>query len=252
VTERDRVGPALRETRILVTLPERFARAAADVLGDELAATLAAHGRAALALSGGETPLPVYERLAERSDLRWERVHVYFADERAVPPGDPASNFRGARETLLSRVAIPEGQVHRMEAERADADGAAARYEALLPEALDLLVLGIGSDGHTASLFPGAAALGESRRRVLPTTGPPPHRRRLSITAPVIAAARCVVVLASGSRKADAVVRALEEPGDPRDCPARLARRGTWILDRDAAARLRTVPPAPAPAPAEP
>jgi 6-phosphogluconolactonase len=239
-------------TRILVIPPERFARAAADVLGDELAAALAAHGSAALALSGGETPRPVYERLSERSGIRWERVHVYFADERAVPPDDPASNFRGARDTLLSRLAIPEGHVHRMEAERADAEDAAARYEALLPEALDLLVLGIGSDGHTASLFPGSAALAETRRRVLPTTGPPPHRRRLSIAPPVIAAARFVAVLASGARKAEAVARALEEPGDSLDCPARLARQGTWILDRDAAARLRTVPPSAVVAPAEP
>lgn len=191
-----------------------------------------------LALSGGSTPGPVYERLALQAGLSWERVRVYFADERCVPPDDPASNYRLARETLLSRIPVPAHHVFRMEGERSDVAAEASRYEGLLPGRLDVLVLGIGSDGHTASLFPGAETVGETRRRVLPARSPIEPRRRLTITPPVIRQARQVVVLARGEEKASAVQLALEGPVLPRACPARLARRGTWILDEAAACRL--------------
>ncbi|MFL5403970.1 MAG: 6-phosphogluconolactonase, partial [Gemmatimonadales bacterium] len=139
---------------------------------------------------------------------------------------------------LLSRVPIPSGQVHRMEAERPDREAAAQEYERALPPRLDILLLGMGPDGHTASLFPGSAALDERHRLVVPVVGPKPPAERLTITPPVIAAARKVAVIATGEDKAVMVARAIEGPPAPKIVPVQLARRGVWFLDRSAAARL--------------
>jgi 6-phosphogluconolactonase len=224
--------------RVVVTGPAAFEETAAETIAGILTAAIEARYDAYLALAGGTTPRPVYERLARRRDVPWTVVHVYFGDERAVPPDDPASNYRMARETLLGRAPIPPRQVHRMKAEEADLGKAAREYAFILPEPLDLVILGIGEDGHTASLFAGSEALDEDRRRVLPVVGPKPPPRRLTITPPVITAARETLVLASGSDKADAVARALEGSWDPHACPAQLARGGWWLLDQRAAAEL--------------
>lgn len=232
-------GDLTSADRVTVVDRADFARAAADRIARLLVDAATARGTATVALVGGTTPRPVYETLAGRDDVPWRRLHVYFGDERAVPPDDPESNFGMARETLLARVAIPETQIHRMHAEAADGEAAARAYEELLPARLDLVLLGIGEDGHTASLFPGAAAVTERVRRVLFVTGPKPPPRRLTITPPVIAAARATLVLAMGAAKADAVGRALEGADDIVGCPAQLARAGYWILDRAAAAELR-------------
>jgi 6-phosphogluconolactonase len=215
-----------------------LARPAAEWLADAIAAAVRERGTCALALAGGRTPEPVYRALASMPTVDWSRVAVYFGDERAVPPDDPESNFGMVRSALLTRVPIPGTQVHRMEAERPDRDAAARAYERVLPPVLDVLVLGIGPDGHTASLFPGSPALDERRRLVLPVTGAKPPAARLTITPPVIEAARRIAVLASGADKAGAVSRALEGVLTPKDTPAQLARRGEWFLDRAAAARL--------------
>jgi 6-phosphogluconolactonase len=214
-----------------------FPRAAADRIGALLEESVSARGDAAIALVGGSTPRPVYAELARRA-LPWDRLRVYFGDERAVPPDDPESNYHMACETLLAHVPIPASQVHRMDAEAADPEAAARAYELVLPERLDLLLLGIGEDGHTASLFPGSPVVAERERRVRFVVGPKPPPRRLTITPPVIAAARATVMLAAGAAKAAAVARALEGPDDPARCPACLARDGTWILDQPAAAGL--------------
>lgn len=139
-------------------------------------------------------------------------------------------------ETLINRLPGTRA-VHRMEAERSDLEGAADAYAAGLPDQLDVLVLGTGEDGHTASLFPHHAALREERRRVLAVEGPAPHRR-LTITPPVIRAARVTLMLVSGERKAAAVARALDGGEDPDPCPARLARNGIWVLDEPAASLI--------------
>jgi 6-phosphogluconolactonase len=125
-----------------------------------------------------------------------------------------------------------------MEAERSDRDAAAREYECLLPPRLDVLLLGMGSDGHTASLFPGSDALDELHRLVIPVVGPKPPRERLTITPPVIEAARKVAVIATGDDKAAMVARAIEGAFTPRAVPVQLARRGVWFLDRAAAAQL--------------
>jgi 6-phosphogluconolactonase len=231
---------------IVVEGPEAFPRRAAAWLAETLSDVLKARGQCTIALSGGTTPRPVYAALAApdlASGIDWSRVHVYFGDERAVPPDHVDSNFRMAMESLLSRVAVPAAQIHRMEGERPDLDAAAAAYDRLLPGALDVLVLGMGADGHTASLFPGSPALAERRRRVMVVNGPKPPTHRMTITPPVIAAARQVVVLAAGREKAVAVARALDDHTPVSEVPAALARRAVWFLDPAAAAQLaRPVP----------
>ncbi len=192
-----------------------------------------------LVVAGGSTPGPVYEWLARSGAVPWERVEIWFGDERCVPPDDPGSNYRMAKETLLDPAAIPPERVHRMEAERADRDGAAAAYARILPGRLDVLLLGMGEEGHTLSLFPGSAALRERERRVVPVTTPKPPPGRLTLTPPAVEGARRIFVLARGEGKAEAVARALEGPLDVDACPVQLARSGGWLLDEAAAGRLR-------------
>jgi len=223
---------------VVVARPAELARPVAEWLEQEVNRALTERGRCALALAGGRTPEAAYRALASASSIDWKRVEIFFGDERAVAPDHPDSNYRMVHLALLSRVAIPADQVHRMEAERPDRDAAAREYERLLPRALDIILLGIGSDGHTASLFPGSAALDQRQRLVLPVLGAKPPAERMTITPPVIEAARKVVVLASGEDKAAMVARALEGPLAPRAVPAQLARRGIWFLDQAAAARL--------------
>jgi 6-phosphogluconolactonase len=217
---------------------DQLARVAAEWLAEQVKHSVGRGGRCALALSGGSTPRPAYERLAAQPGVPWPSVEVYFGDERAVPPTDPVSNYRMAREALLDRVGLPPERVHRMEADDPDLEAAAARYAALLPDPLDLLVLGMGQDGHTASLFPGSPALRESARKVVPARAPVPPIPRLTITPPVIAAARRVAVIVAGAAKAPVVARVLRGPWRPEELPAQLARHGTWLLDRAAASAL--------------
>ena len=228
--------------RLIVVAAEALPEVAARRIAQVIEQAVAQRGRAGVALAGGTTPRAVYRRLAEMSDLPWENIEIYFGDERAVPPADPQSNYRMARESLLDAVPIPPAQIHRMPAERTDRETAAAEYAALLPPRLDLIVLGIGEDGHTASLFPGSAALHERTRKVLAVAGAKPPPGRLTVTPPVIAAAVDKIVLASGPGKTVAVAQALEGRLEPDQCPAQLARDGIWILDRAAAAALRRRP----------
>jgi 6-phosphogluconolactonase len=226
------------ELEFLVTDEHGFSMLAAGRLAELLARAVEAHGRATWMLAGGSTPRAIYARLAEpplKGRVPWEAIDVYFGDERRVPPADARSNYAMALECLLAKVPIAPGRVHRIEAERAEPERAAEEYDALLPDRVDVLLLGIGADGHTASIFPGSPALRERGRRVLVVTSPSAPHGRLTITPPVIEAARTIVVVAQGSAKADAVERAITGPFDPRQVPAQLARRATWILDREAA-----------------
>jgi len=228
--------------RVVVREGEEFVAAAAAWFSEAVGSVLAERKRCTVALAGGNTPRAIYEHLAERYvDLPWSLLDVYFGDERQVPPDDPASNYRMAREALLSRVPIDPARVFRMAGERADAMAAAREYESLLPTALDVLMLGMGVDGHTASLFPGAPQLAERQRLVLPSTSPSPPARRLTITPPVIEASRHLAVFTAGAAKAPAVAGALEGNFDPLELPVQLALRGSWILDPEAASLLRSV-----------
>ena len=226
---------------LVVLEPAAFASQAARRVAREIRRVLQSKDRCSLALSGGTTPQPVYQLLpATLPDPEtWSRIDLYFADERCVPPDHPASNFAMVRESLLDRAPISPGQVHRMEGERPDPDAAATAYEAILPGRLDLVLLGLGEDGHIASLFPGARSLAETRRRVLAVVGPKPPRERLTITPPVIRDAGLTIGLVSGAGKAEALARVMDGTGDPESTPGRLARAGLWIVDTAAAVRLK-------------
>jgi 6-phosphogluconolactonase len=197
-------------------------------------------GARTVALSGGTTPERIYEELGRDAGLPWKALQFFFGDERCVAPDDKDSNYAMARRTLGAGGHLRLERLHRMEAERDDRDAAARAYERLLPAALDVVILGIGEDGHTASLFPGGAAVSEQFRHVLPieATKPPPWR--LTVTPPVIAAARAVLLLATGSGKADPVYRALVSGEPVTQVPSKLAAtaNATWVLDAAAAARL--------------
>jgi len=213
----------------------RFARALRDVI--------TRRGGASLALSGGETPRPAYEKLAREPGIAWEKVDVFWIDERAVPPTDDRSNYRWAKSTLLDRV--PAARVHRMPGDAADLDAAAKEYEALLRKSLprggfDVAIMGVGDDGHTASLFPGEPAVDEAERWVVAVPPAPAKKReaRLTVTAPVIEASGAVFVLAIGAAKQAPLERVWAASGAIHDTPARLLRsvRGslTWVIDRAA------------------
>jgi 6-phosphogluconolactonase len=184
---------------------------AARFIVEQIHAAIGARGFCRLALSGGKTPRAVHEELVKRAgEIPWERVQITFGDERCVPPDDAESNYRMARETLLEPVRIPEGNVFRIRGEIDPAD-AARDYEAHLAAVAarlgearyvhDLILLGLGEDGHTASLFPGSPALAETVRNVIPAIGPKPPPQRVTMTFPLINAARHVAFLAEGAAK---------------------------------------------------
>ncbi len=226
-----------RVERIRVATEKLPALGASEIAG-ALAESCRARGKATLCLAGGTTPRATYELLAANPSVSWPEVFVYFGDERAVPPESTDSNYRMAREALFERVALPASNIQRIPAEQPDQAAAARAYDLVLPAALDVLVLGIGEDGHTASLFPGSAAVNETTRRVLPVIGPKPPPQRITITPPVLAAARFVLVLATGRGKAEAVARALEGELDVAACPAQLVRDAVWLMDHEAASAL--------------
>lgn len=226
---------------ITIESREQLVAAACEWIVESIAAVVAERGACSVALSGGTTPRAIYARLAARAgDVSWPMVDVFFGDERCVPLDDASSNYRMASEALLSRVPLSPRRIHRMEAERVDLDAAARDYERGLPHRLDILLLGMGADGHTASLFPGTPAMDERVRLVVPTRSPVPAVPRLTITPPVIAWARRVAVFVTGSEKARAVERVFEGVLDPRAVPAQLALGGSWFLDREAATLLGT------------
>ncbi len=249
---------------------EALARAAAARIAAVLRAAVRDHGHATVALAGGDTPRRAYSILGRGGSgpmgdpVPWSRVEIFFGDERCVPPDDASSNFRMVADTLLGvgeaqrpmrrdgyqPAPVEPGAVHRMHGDADDLDGAARDYEALLPESLDLIVLGVGADGHTASLFPGAPALGEWRRRVLVVDAPLSPTPRMTLTPPVLQSARAILVLAQGRAKAAVVARALEGARDPDHVPAQLVASGMWMVDREAASGLTRAPTSPAAVPA--
>ena len=227
----------------LVVVPDgrALARRAAERIVEWTRAAVAERGRCSVALAGGGTPRATYEVLgasALAAALPWGAIDWYFGDERAVPPDHLESNYRSARESLFAGRPEALARVHRMPADAADLDEAARAYAELLPKPLDLAHLGLGPDGHTASLLPGSPVLAERVARVAVATGPKPPNPRLTVTPRVIEAAHELLVLVSGAGKAEALAHALEGPLDVTAVPAQLARRGTWIVDAAAAAGL--------------
>jgi 6-phosphogluconolactonase len=219
-----------------------LARAAAEHFVTLATEAIAANGQFLVALSGGSTPRATYTLLADDefvTRVDWPRVHVFWGDERCVPPDHPDSNYRMAYEALLDRIAIPAENIHRIQGELPP-DQAAAAYRAELETALsingrfDLILLGMGADGHTASLFPGTAALEERERPVAAVYVKHLQAWRITLTLPVINAARHVLFLVSGAAKAPALARA----GAGEALPASLVQPSQgqliWLVDQDA------------------
>jgi 6-phosphogluconolactonase len=235
---------------------DALTRAAAGELAAIAAAAIAERGRCHIALSGGSTPRRLFQYLAAHPDtVPWDRVELWWGDERCVPPDHADSNFGTARDLLIEPLrgaGLDEARVHRIHGELEPGASARAYEDELLaalgtPPVLDLALQGMGPDGHTASLFPGSPALDETRRWVVanPVTSPlvpGGAAMRITLTAPAINAARRVRFLAAGPDKAEALAAVLEGPRDPHRYPAQLvdpaATDVAWLVDTAAAARL--------------
>ncbi len=225
----------------------RVAREAAARIAAALESALAARSQASLALSGGNTPRAAYTALAG-SGVDWTRVQIFWVDERAVPPTDDRSNYKWAKATLLDGAGVPAERVHRMPADAVDLDVAARTYErAILDHVVrdadgvptfDVVVLGIGDDGHTASLFPGEPTVDITNRFVAAVPPGPGREARLTLTRSVIEHARSVFVLAVGASKRPALDRVWAAEGDVHVTPTRIVRecKGSviWIVDEAA------------------
>ena len=250
-------GPENPASRLFVVADQTaLAKEAADRCARIAQEAIARAGRFTIALSGGSTPKLLYSLLAAEpysTRVPWRKTHVFWGDERAVPPGNHDSNFGMAKATLLDRVPIPADQVHRMQAERDDLDLAAREYEAEIaktfgvppgaePPAFNLILLGLGPDGHTASLFPHTEAIRESARWVVRNHVPKLNSDRVTLTTPILNRAATVLFLVTGADKASALQAVLEGPSDPERLPAQLIRptagRLIWLVDRAAASRL--------------
>jgi 6-phosphogluconolactonase len=204
-------------------------------------------GGATIALSGGTSPLDAYRLLAKET-IDWKKVHVYWVDERAVPPTHERSNYAGAKNALLDPAHVPESNAHRMRGEASDLAIAAADYEAELRDtiknklsglpSLDLLVMGIGDDGHTASLFPGDPTVHITDKLVASVPAKPEREARLTLTAPILENAKASVIIVLGKSKHAPLERIWAVHGELDETPARVIRnfRGsiTWVIDRAA------------------
>lgn len=243
--------PTTRTIEVLATAADLF-HAAAEQFTRQGRLAIAAQGRFTVALSGGSTPKSLYGLLASSyPDFPWARTFLFFGDERHVPPTDPESNYRMVNESLISKVAIPAQNVYRVKAENADAKAAAQDYEArivrffgLKPGAFpqfDLILLGLGPDGHTASLFPDSEGLKEQSKLVIANWVEKFKTDRISFTFPVLNHGAEVVFLASGRDKADIVHQVLEGKNAPPLPAQRIQPTGgklIWMLDESAAAKL--------------
>lgn len=227
----------------------RGAEETAHIAGD----AICTHGEFALCLSGGTTPASTYELLATRfhHSIDWSEVHFFWGDERCVPPEHPDSNFAMANRTMLTRLDLRPEQVHRIRGEELPEVGARLYEEELRkffrlePGALpsfNLVLLGLGENAHIASLFPRHPALHEAKRLAVAVEVDAPQRHRISLSAPVLNHAACVLFLVSGAAKAEAVKQVLEGPRDPEQFPAQLIQPTTgqvlWLLDKSAARLL--------------
>ena len=242
------------EVRVLTT-PQELSAAAAEEVVRAANEAVAQRGRFAIALSGGSTPRSLNTLLATnaRTSLPWDRTFFFWGDERHVPPTDPESNYRMANETLLAKIPVAPANVFRIPAENPDAAAAAQDYEQTLRKffalepgqfpRFDLILLGMGPDGHTASLFPGTAALDEKSHLVVANWVEKYKTYRITLTPPVLNAARCVVFLVGGTEKAAALHEVLETDAPGEQYPSKLVRptNGSliWLVDRAAASGLK-------------
>ncbi len=217
--------------------------------------SIAARGLFSFGLSGGSTPGKLYSLLASepyRSQINWDVVHLFWSDERCVPPDDPQSNYHLAQQTILSKLNLRPEQIHRMPAEQADRDQAAADYAEEIRRVLggngvpafDLVQLGMGPEGHTASLFPHQPSLREQTRLVMPVSVPKPPPDRLTFTPPLLHVARNLLYLVTGADKAEALRAVMSRSYQPEEYPAQLITKQAqgevvWMVDPAIAQDLR-------------
>ncbi|HYA98903.1 MAG TPA: 6-phosphogluconolactonase [Ktedonobacteraceae bacterium] len=240
---------------------ESWVTGVTDCIVDLATRAIAERGRFTFAFSGGNTPRPVYERLASEGyidRIDWSRVEIFFGDERCVPPDDPQSNYQMARTALGERVPIPADNIHRMHGEQlpeqaaeeyaqelARIFGGDAKMGGTPPNGFDLVLLGMGDNGHTASLFPGLAAVTESVRWVMAQYVEVVGMWRVTLTPVILNAARNVAFLVKGSDKAEMLAKVLEGPYQPIVLPSQIIKPTNgdlrWLVDAAAAARLRRV-----------
>lgn len=218
--------------RVAILDPEHWAEGVADVVQANVEELVQTRGSCSLMLTGGRAAARLYRAWAEHARFEMlQGLTVYWGDERCVSKDHPDSNYRMAEEILFPGGSRPGWSVVRMEAERPDLDRAVLEYDHALPDAVDLLLLGVGEDGHIASLFPGSSALRETRRRVTAVETPKPPYRRMTVTPPVIANASRRLVLAPGRAKAEVLRHAIEDPSAHLNLPATLALAATWFLE---------------------
>jgi 6-phosphogluconolactonase len=230
---------------------ELVAEAAADLFVARAQQAMASGRLFNVALSGGSTPVRLFRLLAAepyRDRIPWDGVHLFWGDERTVPPDHPDSNFGAADEALLSKLELPRANVHRIHGEHRDPHEAAADYEAELRRhfglahgefpSFDLVYLGMGADGHTASLFPGSEALEERRRLVVAHWVERLGAHRITLTCPTFNSASCVLLLVTGEEKAETLREVLEGPAEPPRYPVQLIRPESgelhWYVDKGA------------------
>lgn len=238
------------------TTPQEISAAAAEEIVHAANEAVKRDGRFTIALSGGSTPKNLYNLLATnaRTALPWDRMFFFWGDERHVPPTDPESNYRMADETMLAKIPVSASNVFRIKTENPDAAAVAEAYEQTLRKffqlqpgqvpTFDLILLGMGPDGHTASLFPGTAALKEKSRLVVANWVEKMQTHRITLTLPVLNAARCVTFLVSGTDKAPALHAVLEENVPAEQYPSKLIKPSDgkliWMIDRAAASQLKS------------
>ncbi len=235
-----------------LTTPQDLSHAAAEEVIRAVTEAVAHRGRFTIALSGGSTPKNLYTLIAANANLPWDRMFFFWGDERHVPPDDPESNYRMTKESLLSKVPIPPENIFRVPAENPDAAAVAEAYEQTLRKffavapgefpRFDLILLGMGPDGHTASLFPETAALKEKSHLVVANWVEKLKTHRITFTLPVLNAARCVAFLVSGMDKAAVLREVLEGDAPGEQYPSKLVRPSDgkliWFVDRAAASEL--------------
>lgn len=231
--------------------PDELATVAARRVVQAIQSRLQVTDRFSLVLAGGSTPKALYQRLAHlpyAEEIDWARLHLFWGDERCVPPDHPHSNYHMARQALLEHVPVPPGQIHRMSGELPPAEAAQASAKELTqffgdrqPQ-FDLILLGMGADGHTASLFPYSPALKENRRWVVANYVSSQQSWRITLTVPAINAGREILFLVSGADKANTLQRVLEGPFQPDELPAQYIQPATqpalWLVDTVAASQL--------------
>jgi len=248
------LNPSQSDIQVVDT--EALGTTAATVIIHSIRETLEVKDFFTLVLSGGSTPRSTFALLASDNSFRaripWDRIHFFWGDERHVPPDHEESNYRMANEVMLSRVPVPEKNIHRIKSEIPDAGNAATQYEEEILEffklkrgqlpLFDCVLLGMGTDGHTASLFPGSEALHEESRLVVATWEEPFQTHRITLTLPVLNNAGFIMFIVSGNEKAERLKEVIESKKQSTRLPAQLIKpnhgRLLWLLDKGAASQL--------------